>query len=709
MERMKVAYFGECDNLAEDILKRLGKEEKEVYFLSRKAVTKDNKSFLKYHHYVLTGEKDETKKIFASITPDVVIYEGTGYSYEEWNLEQSENLSLLSQILEECVCVKNCMFILFSSTEIYGSGMEKVTEDTEPHPRTLKGMWMLQEECMALNYQKQKNLDVAILRLSPVFAEVISTVQRDVFGKLSEKIMFASELEIEEQLLQPIHVTDVADAVVRVLENEKTEIYNVSSSNAVNKTEIVEKLLEKNNQKVRVKVIKPKQNNPYIANDKIKKELEWTEFRSFMEMLCNNRISFVLSKESLNEKKKKRNVIKNGLRKTIENIVLCLIFAFIFLLTRNHSLFSQVDWLLIYLVIISLGYGVKQGALSVVFSSIIYLTAQGSNIFTMTNFYSYAESVLMIVEFVFFGIVVGYTADMLKERSRNDKLELQKITDSYEKLKEINDKNVLLKNEYEKRVLDAKTSLPRLYSIINRITVLDPNRIFMEVLNVIKDLMNTETVAVYRVSARSSYLRLIDSLNKESAMEGNSWNLKDYPAIEKAIRNHQIYDGNVWEKEPAVVLPITSSNGCEAAIVIKELSMEAHSMYSINLLRTLLILISDSLEKALQYDSALRESKYLKDTNILYPDEFRREAALAEEKKQRGMAESCIIRIYHSKDIIKTYQDAEKIFREMDIWGIDEKENLYVLLCNTSEQDAENVLVRLSQSGIKAEKMEGFK
>ena len=123
----------------------------------------------------------------------------------------------------------------------------------------------------------------------------------------------------------------------------------------------------------------------------------------------------------------------------------------------------------------------------------------------------------------------------------------------------------------------------------------------------------------------------------------------------------------------------------------------------------LLILISDSLEKALQYDSALRESKYLKDTNILYPDEFRREAALAEEKKQRGMAESCIIRIYHSKDIIKTYQDAEKIFREMDIWGIDEKENLYVLLCNTSEQDAENVLVRLSQSGIKAEKMEGFK
>lgn len=192
-------------------------------------------------------------------------------------------------------------------------------------------------------------------------------------------------------------------------------------------------------------------------------------------------------------------------------------------------------------------------------------------------------------------------------------------------------------------------------------------------------------------------------------MGGNSWNLRDYPEIEKAIRNNQLYEGNVWENEPAIVLPITSSKGCEAAIVIKELSLETHSLYSINLLRTLLVLITDSIEKALQYDSALRESKYLKDTNILYPGEFRKSIALAEERKQRGLAESCIIRIELSKDIVNTYQKAEKMFREMDIWGMDEKENLYVLLGNTSEQDAEVVLDRLKKGGIAAEKIEDFK
>lgn len=708
MERMKVAYFGECDNLTAGILERLNKEEKDVYFLSRKAVMKGDKIFSKYHHYLLTGEKDETERIFAAITPDVVIYEGTGYLDEEWNASQSENLSLLSQILEECARLENCMLVLLSSTEIYGRGMEKATEDMEPCPLTLKGMWMLQEECMAQSYQRQKNLDVAILRLTHVFAGVINREEKDVFGIISEKIMSVSELEVKEQTMQPVHVSDVADAVIRVLDNGRTAIYNVSNSNTITKTEIIQKMLEKTNREVQVTTIEPAPDNPYIVNDKIKKELEWTDFWSLKEMLQNNSISFISSQESFNGKKKKGTVIKSGVRRTIENIVLCLIFFIVFQLTQNHHLFSQVDWLLMYVVIISLGYGVKQGALSVVLSSIIYLTARGGSIFEMTNFYSYAESVLMIVEFVFFGIVVGYSVDMFKEEKRNDKIELQRISDSYEKLKEINDKNVLLKNEYEKRVLDAKTSLPRLYSIINRITVLDTNRIFMEVLNVIKELMKTETVAVYRVSANSSYLRLIDSLNKESTMGGNSWNLRDYPEIETAIRNNQLYEGNVWKNEPAIVLPITSSNGCEAVIVIKELSMETHSLYSINLLRTLLVLITDSIEKALQYDSALRESKYLKDTNILYPDEFRKPVALAKEKKQRGLAESCIIRIEHSKDIVSTYHEAEKMFREMDIWGMDEKENLYVLLGNTSEQDAEVVLGRLKKGGIVAEKIENF-
>ena len=44
----------------------------------------------------------------------------------------------------------------------------------------------------------------------------------------------------------------------------------------------------------------------------------------------------------------------------------------------------------------------------------------------------------------------------------------------------------------------------------------------------------------------------------------------------------------------------------------------------------------------------------------------------------------------------------------MDIWGSDEEGNLFVLLGNTSAQDAQIILDRLEKKGIVAEKLENY-
>lgn len=787
-ERMKVAYIGECDYLTTNVLQRLRKEDYDVYVLSSDDIERKDSRWKGYHHYRLTGEKEEARRIFQAVNPDIVIYEGMGYLKEAWELEQRENFSYLSLILETCTNLGTGMFVFLSSVEVYGSynfegsqrdtekecgtegeserekkaegraererktegAAEKesrrngkgtiegdtvresiiVTEEVTLRPQTLKGRWMLQEENIVQAYCGQKGMHTAILRLGPVFANEMDSEGRDIWGNLCQAILRTPyRLEQKEEMLQPIHALDVADAVVRVIEREESSIYNVCGSKIVRKSDIVKLLMEKwmldaderihmdldHEFPMNVEGTEHIQNYFCIGNGKIKSVLEWTDLWSLEDTLQNHAIFQELNenrrtkKAKQQEKKHGKNSKKirrqNRLRRTIENLVLFAFFACFFLVTKDHSLFSKVDWLLIYVVLIALGYGVKQGALAVVLSSTVYLMVQGNSLWGMENFYSYGESVLMMVEFIFFGIVVGYAADMLKERHRNDQLELERMANSYENLKEINDQNVLLKNEYEKRVLDAKTSLPKLYSIVQRINVLDSNRIFMEVLTVIKELINTDTVAVYRVSANSSYLRLINSLNNESAMEGNSWNLKRYPKIERAIRNDQIYEGNVFAQEPAIVLPISSRKGCEAAIVIKELPMEACSRYSVNLLRTLLTLISDSLEKALRYDSALRKNRYWRNTNILNPEEFQKAIRLEEEKKNRQVADSCLLKICGADGIAETYQRAEKMFREIDIWGLDERENLYVLLENTTQENAEYVRERLQKIGIKAEKV----
>ena len=74
--RMKIAYFGECDYLTIDILHRLRKEDYDVYILSGDDIARKDSRWKGYHHYKLTGEQEEAKRIFEAVKPDLVIYEG---------------------------------------------------------------------------------------------------------------------------------------------------------------------------------------------------------------------------------------------------------------------------------------------------------------------------------------------------------------------------------------------------------------------------------------------------------------------------------------------------------------------------------------------------------------------------------------------------------------------------------------------------------
>lgn len=708
---MKILYVGDGDCLAVSILESLKKEDNDVFLLGERKEGGTNK-IGKYHHFAWSDREGDIKRVFTSVVPDVVIYAGVGYLDAKWEEGQRENLNRLSLILEECKQLKTCKFILLSSLEVCRLGgadeeEQSVGKAGEAYP-SQKGILMLQEEKITEIYHGNMGLEIVILRISELFSDKIVVGAGDWLGSLAGELKTLGKLVLEEKLLQPVHILDAADAVTRAAVGESDGIYNICSTMQLAKSEIAEWLAREMGLSVSIKTEKNARKALYISNSRIKEEKEWTEFWTWDKMLQQKRFVCTYEQKTVGKKIQKKRNAKNGVRKTIENIVIFALFCLIFFITQKHSLFSKASWLSVYVVVVALTYGIRQSTLAVVLASGAELLAQGTNILEMTNFYSYAESVLQIVQFLFLGIVVGYSVDMLREEVRSCKSDWKRLQDSYEKLQVINDRNVFIKNEYEKRVLEAKTSLPRLYSIINRITVLDMDRIFMEILYVVKELMGTETAAVYRVSQESSYLRLIASLNKESVMEGNSWDLSSYPHIEQAIRGNKLYEGDIWKKEPAIVLPAGAFDVCRAVLVIKKLPFEAQSLYSLNLLRTLLLLISDSIEKALQYDTLMREKRYHKNTNILYPEEFRKAVTLAEEKKQKKIAESCILRVWSEEDMQSTYDKAERLFRETDIWGSDEEGNLYVLLGNTAETDTLPVWERLRKSNIAVEKQEGF-
>lgn len=309
---------------------------------------------------------------------------------------------------------------------------------------------------------------------------------------------------------------------------------------------------------------------------------------------------------------------------------------------------------------------------------------------------------LAFVQFVSLGLLVSYTTSVLKQDAWSLRLDLDMLKEEYEDLKAVNDENVLIKNEYEERLLTTKTGFPKLYDLISRLMVQEPDRILMETMQVISELVRTDTVAVYQGQAGSPWLRLVAALGDNSVMSGKSWNLSDFPRIYNAVARGELYQGKVGSGEPAVVLPIVCRDIPRAVILLKTLPYECETLYHVNLLKTMSMLLRDAMEKALQYEELSRENRYVKGTDILNPEEFHKRILLAREKAKKHVAEFCVVELVYPGTLSEAAAAVSQTLRMTDCLGIDEDKKLFVLLNNTGSESLEYLQNRLLACGVEA-------
>lgn len=621
--------------------------------------------------------------------------------------EEEDDVTLLTRTLQTLAELSAVRLILLSSAEVYGNFDGMADEQHELMPVGERGMRFARQEQLLEIYRKQYGLHAVVIRASALYSDRAEEGAGDFLSRGFVDVIKAEKDErFQDDILQPLHVADFVDAVKRVMDSGKSGIYNASGSFVISRSRLYELIGKQQGINIQGTQWEESQRKTLADNTLIKKELEWTDFRKLEEQFSKDEIAFY--KEKAEKKKREKNKIPVVIRRTLENVVVFATFFAVYYISSFHNLFSQIDWLTIYIILISVFLGIRQSALAVILASAAYLFVQDLNIFEMTNFYSYAGTVLKIMEFVFLGLVVSYTADMLREDLRDARRELAILRDEYEELKKINEENVMIKNEYEERILDSKSGFPKLYRVVSRLMVLQPDRIFMEIVNIIAQMVHTDTVAVYAVKEGSPYLRLINALNEESVQGGKSWDISQYPDIRTAMNAGELYQGDVWSGEPAAVLPILYQERCVAVILIRELPYTSHTLYYVNLLRTLSLLLRESVGRALDYEKLVREEQYMGETDILKPDAFRQKILLARERAVKRLAEYCVVQIIGTEDIGDGYRIISSRLRTTDYFGTDETGNLYVLLNNTGAEDVDYLKKRLETESVKIQLTAAF-
>lgn len=693
---MKIVYIGTNDDLAETIAERMGQERNDVYLLSDKPLPKKPKGVTFHRFYRCPRRGESFGKLLRSILPDLVIFAGNHYISSTCGEESDEDVTLLARTLRTASAFPHVKFILLSSTEVYGNTEEKADEAAECAAASERGIRFIREEQLLDIYRKQQSIDAVILRASQLYTNRPKEGRGDFLSR-SFSAAVRGERCMQADVLQPLHISDLADAIKRVIDSGKHHLYNVCGSTEVSAERLYQLVCLQEKPKAQDIQWEASDCITLADSSQIRQELGWRDFRNLEEQLQKGEITY----ERLPaERKKKKRVIPSGIRQLAENILIFAVFFALNSLCSSHSLLSQIDWLMIYVILISISYNIYQSALAAILASIACLYGQGQSILELNTFYSYAYSVLSIMEFLFLGLMVSYTANMLREDTRNVRLDLKMLKEEYEDLRAINEENVLIKNEYEERLLTSKSGFPKLYDLVSRLMVQEPDRILMETMQVISELIRTDTVAVYQGQAGSPWLRLAGALSDSSAMDGKTWNLSDSPRIYDAVMRGELYQGEFGSGEPAVVLPIVCRGVPEAVVLIKTIPYECETLYHVNLLKTMSLLLRDSMEKALQYEELSREEHYVKDTDILKPAAFRNRVLLAREKAEKCIAEYSVAELVYSGSLIETSYTVSRTLRTTDCLGTDGAGKLFVLLNNTSSENVKYLQKRLLNSGV---------
>jgi hypothetical protein len=659
-----------ADELAEVVLQQLVKEGNVVSCVfDQKKKIKGIKC--KVYEYDMRKFDSQIHHIMNFVKPDAIVF--AGRIMDNHLREESNDFEQMYHILKETDEYQVKKMIYLSSLEVNQI-------DNQENRSSDWAIYHAQLEHMIELASRRNGMQTTILRTAPIF-----------FGEEESNLNGSKELFLTHNVMQPIHIKDVAIAISRMVEEERGNL----TLNLCGSKGFVQKSTDINGHISSCEI--------QYSNDEIKKMISWTDYNEFHpgDRINENLDKKIDSKYKKKNRKNKEKGSKVFLRQLAENLVLFVLFFIPQMLLNDHSLFSRIHWMLIYIVVISLYSGMIQSTIAVLLASISYLFIQEINILEITSIYSYLEYLIVLVEYIFFGIAVAYSTNMIRNRLFDKNMDYDLLRDDYEELKVVYEQNTRIKDEYEQRLINAKDSLPKLQSVMNRLNVLQPDKIFMEVNYVVGEFLRTDTVAVYRVDKDSSYLRLLASLNESSTFGGKTWTLESFPEILKKIDKGEIAMGKAWSEEPAMTIPINHEKECIAIIVIKDLSLETRSLYYLNLMRTLASLVSEAMTRALEYERLIETRRYIDGTHVLIREEFQKQLEIQREMELNKIASYTVLSV-PERDWREIYIAADKTLRTVDYLGLNEKDELAIILVNTANNECASAINRLESRGISA-------
>ena len=711
---MNILLIGGSCSLINNLIVKFRKEGHRVYLLTGEKYQK--KKYEKvFETYNFTYDSEKLSDIIDSVNPDVTICMGAFDSNYRWKEEREavKVSSHLVNILMACTQEKKGKVIFLSSDEVYyGDYEEKLQEESPLSGKGVRASMLIQAESICRNFRQNWGLDLTVLRLDHVYNQPQRPEDVNHIGALMclEALKTGCITVQENHEFSLLNEKDAVEFIYCIAkEPQKHEIYHLSSETIVSEVELAGMIQKSFTEPINVIVTEGIQERCVLSAERFKEEYRKSAIcelepaiRKMASYMQKHKALFVdLDEEKLPWWKRLLNQWAWLIRSMIpflENMICFIPFFMMNNRTVGSQYFANLDPYLLYVLLFAIVYGQQQATFSAILAVAGYLFRQ---MYTRSGFEVVLDynTYVWIAQLFILGLVVGYMRDQIRLMRMESKEMEEHLSRQIVDIKEINESNVRVKEIMEHQLIEHEDSIGKIYSITSKLDQQEPEEVLFDAVEMMKELMHTEDVAIYNI-VNEDYARMFSASSVKARSLGNSIRYKEMEAVYDELKEQKVYiNKSMDESYPLMANAIFEGGQMKMLIFLWGLGWERMTLGQANYLVVVSYLIQNAVLRARRYMSALEEKRYLKKTKILEPDAFQTLVKSYSHAANRNLVEYTLLRIHTPNKIKKTAGEMEKFLRSTDYFGILSNKKLYVLLANTSAQDAVYVQKRFAENG----------
>ena len=711
---MNILLIGGSCSLINNLIVKFRKEGHRVYLLTGEKYQK--KKYEKvFETYNFTYDSEKLSDIIDSVNPDVTICMGAFDSNYRWKEEREavKVSSHLVNILMACTQEKKGKVIFISSDEVYyGDYEEKLQEESPLSGKGVRASMLIQAESICRNFRQNWGLDLTVLRLDHVYNQPKRPEDVNHIGALMclEALKTGCITVQENHEFSLLNEKDAIEFIYCIAkEPQKHEIYHLSSEIIVSEVELAGMIQKSFTEPINVIVTEEIQERCVLSAERFKEEYRKSAIcelepaiRKMASYMQKHKALFVdLDEEKLPWWKRLLNQWAWLIRSMIpflENMICFIPFFMMNNRTVGSQYFANLDPYLLYVLLFAIVYGQQQATFSAILAVAGYLFRQ---MYTRSGFEVVLDynTYVWIAQLFILGLVVGYMRDQIRLMRMESKEMEEHLSRQIVDIKEINESNVRVKEIMEHQLIEHEDSIGKIYSITSKLDQQEPEEVLFDAVEMMKELMHTEDVAIYNI-VNEDYARMFSASSVKSRSLGNSIRYKEMEAVYDELKEQKVYiNKSMDERYPLMANAIFEGGQMKMLIFLWGLGWECMTLGQANYLVVVSYLIQNAVLRARRYMSVLEEKRYLKKSRILELDAFRTLVKSYSHAANRNLVEYTLLRIHTPNKIKTTANETEKFLRSTDYFGVLSNKKLYVLLANTSAEDAVFVQKRFAENG----------